>query len=165
MRKILFLIVVWVVPVISSIGYAEDRPNVDMSRPVADLSGKWMEVQEVYRDDHGIVEVTQKGNHIEGRYLKVSPFLAKYFGFKVGELVLTGDIDGDKMTGYLLVKPQMDFLKGCPQIPTIKWVRVVFQINAGSDVLNGDWENQEINFEKCTLGRMMKEAYTMKKLP
>jgi hypothetical protein len=158
MKKILFLSVVWAVSLIASIGYAEDRPDVD-------LSGKWMEVQDIPNPDHGIVEVTQKGNKIEGRYLKVSPFLEKYFGFKVGDIVLTGTLDGDKMTGFLLVKPRMDFQKDCPQIPTSKWVRVVFQINASHNVLKGFWENQEINYDKCTLGRMMKEAYTMKKLP
>ena len=88
MRRILFLIVVWVVSVISSIGYAEDRPSVDMSRPVVDLSGKWMEVQDVYRDDHGIVEVIQKGNKIEGRYLKVSPFLEKYLMALIPSLII-----------------------------------------------------------------------------
>lgn len=157
MKKILLSVLFFCLPVCS---YADDT-----GRNVPDLSGTWMEVQDIPHDDHGIVEVTQKGNQIEGRYLKVSPFLEKYFGFKVGEIVLTGIIDDDKMVGYLLIKPRMGSLKGCPQIPSYRWVRVSFQINDGSDILNGEWENQEINFEKCTLGKKMREAYTMKKIP
>lgn len=154
MKRILLSVLFFCLPVWS---YAEGN--------IPDLSGKWMEVQDIPNPEHGIVEVIQKGNKIEGRYLKVSPFLEKYFGFKVGELVLTGTVDGDKMTGNLLIKPRMDQKKNCPQIPASKWAPVAFEINAGSDVLSGDWENQEIDFTKCTLGRTMKEAYTMKKIP
>lgn len=129
-----------------------------------DLSGEWVEVREPPIEDPGVVQFTQTGSEVEGRYIKVNPFLEQYFGFKKNELVFKGTIEGNQLKGSLLVKQRTDFESNCLEVPAAKWVPIAVEINEAADFLNGVWENEEVNFDSCVVVRELLEPYQMKRV-
>lgn len=142
---------------------------IPLGQPLAedhevDLAGEWMEVREPPVEEPGIISFTQQGVEVEGRYIKVNPFLEQYFGFKKNELIFKGTVDGRQLKGSLLVKQRTDFKSDCLEVPAAKWVPITVEIDAAADRLKGAWENEEINFDSCTVVRELNEPYMLQRV-
>ena len=129
---------------------------------VPDLTGEWMEVANF--PDYGVLNITQNGNIIEGRYIKVGFAQEKYFGFKVGDLVLKGVIEGNQIKGQVLLKEQPGLIQNCPEIDPSKWSEANFQIGEDKDILSGSWEQRTTDFSTCKRGWQATQDYKLKKV-
>lgn len=153
MKKIVCLVLFYCFSICS---FAEE-----INLNVPDLSGEWMEVANY--PDFGVLEITQNGSSVEGRYVRVGYAQKKYFGFDIGDLVLKGVIEGKQVKGQVLLKEQPALIKNCPEIEPSEWREANFQIGENNEILSGSWEQQSKDPQTCKVKWKARTEYVLKK--
>lgn len=106
------------------------------------LSGLW-------KSGRATIEIVQNGDQIKAVYVEVAPEAATRYGFKPGDTMVEGTLQGTTLRGRFNSHYPVEFKKQCPAVWQ-QWRPFELALSKDGTALEGRWRPSWLTASNCT---------------